>query len=196
VFKVTRERARRAKILIWLVGALVAFSLIGGFALGVFAGGSKNKPRPATAVLGVQVGGPNSVNGSNNGNGSNKGEDCSTDVKPNGKLPPCPKSFGLSGTITGLYPGATLNLPVLVTNQNNQDIKVNQIQISVIGTDKSGCAPSASNLIPTNYTGPGFNVPRNSSQTIQLPITMPHGAANACQGATFTLKYTGKAVKP
>ncbi len=119
VFNVTTERAGRAKLLKWLVGALAALVFVSGLAFGVLAvKGGKSKPPAARAVLGVQVGGPNA------GNGSANAGDCSTDPKPNGKMPPCPKSFNLSGTITGLYPGATLNLPVLVTNQNSIDIKV------------------------------------------------------------------------
>jgi hypothetical protein len=196
VLRVTREGIGRAKFLIWLVTALVAISIVSGVSLAVLVGDNGNKQQSgATAVLGVQIAGPNQLSVGDTA-------DCVLDdVKqlPNGKvkiLPVCPKSFGLSGNITGLYPGAHPNLPVLVTNQNNQDIKVTQIQITVTATNKSGCTTSSTNLQPTNYTGPGFVVHANSSTTINLPITMPSTVSNACQDAIFTLSYGGSAVKP
>jgi hypothetical protein len=173
--EVIRQPKRGARFFVWLLAALVASGIATGVTLGTLAGAGKGSAhKSSTAVLGVQIGGPNATSGATN----------------------TPKSFGLSGIVTGLYPGRTLNLPVLVTNQNNQAIKVTQIKITVTATNKTGCAPSSTNLIPTNYVGPGFTVPKNSTRTILLPITMPHGAVNACQGATFTLKYAGQAVKP
>jgi len=196
VLKVTRERIGRAKFLIWLLTALVAVSIVSSVSIAVFISSSSDKQQSgATAVLGVQIAGPNQLS-------VGDAVDCVLDdgkQLPNGKvkiLPVCPKSFGLSGNITGLYPGAHPNLPVLVTNQNNQDIKVTQIQIMVTATNKTGCTTASTNLQPTNYTGPGFVVHANSSATINLPITMPSTVSNACQDATFTLSYGGSAVKP
>jgi hypothetical protein len=192
---VIREAFKGAKFFAWLLAALVAAGVVTGVTLSVVGADNQPKANGATAVLGVQIAGPNQLT---------VGDilDCVLDdVKqlPNGKtkpLPVCPKSFGLSGSITGLFPGAHLSLPVLVTNQNNQDIKVTQIQITVTGTDKIGCSGASTNLQPTNYTGPGFVVHPNHPVTINLPISMPNTVDNACQDAKFTLSYGGSAVKP
>lgn len=193
---VSKTISKGAKKFAWLLAVLVAVGIGAGLLVTVVASGNdKVGTAGATAVLGVQIGGPSQLT---------VGDvvDCVLDdVKqlPNGKikvLPVCPKSFGISGSISGLYPGAHLQLPVLVTNQNNQDIKVTQIQITVTATDKVGCSTANTNLQPTNYTGPGFVVHANSSSTINLPITMPNTVVNACQDAKFTLAYGGSAVKP
>lgn len=190
----TKERSKRARPSVWTLVVLVAVGISASVSVTVLTAQSANE-KGATAVLGVQIAGPNQVNVGDT-------PDCVLDdVKqlPNAKikpLPVCPKTFGLSGSITGLYPGAHPNLPILITNQNNQDIKVTQVQITVTSTNKAGCAPATSNLLPTNYTGPGVVVHANSSSTIYLPITMPNTVANACQDATFQLSYGGSAVKP
>jgi len=166
---VTKERSRRVRLLRWLVIALVASA-----SFAVIRSGVEGKNGAATAVLGTELTASNTSNG--NGNNSD------------------PKSFSISGSVTGLYPGATKNLPVLISNQNNQDIKVTSLHISVTGSDRSGCG--SSNLSTTDYSGPAFVVPKLSSQTINLPVSMTHGASDSCQGATFTLQYSGTAVKP
>jgi hypothetical protein len=170
--QVSKEGSRRARFLKWLAVALVACGAVTGIRFGVFGGHG----RPATAVLGTQLAATNSSNNNGNGNGND------------------PKSFTIGGSVSGLFPGAAKNLPVLITNQNNQDIKVTGIQINVTGSDKSGC--NAGNLSTSNYTGPAFIVLKNSSRTIWLPVSMIHNASNTCQGATFTLQYSGTAVKP
>jgi len=195
VYSVTSERTTRAKFVSWLLTALVAAGIASSVSFPLVGGASPSSGKPAgnTSVLGVQIAGPSAVQ--NVGNAL----DCVDDAKnPTGKsiLPPCPKSFSIGGNISGLFPGAHLNLPVLVTNQNSQDIKVMQIQITVTGTDKADCSTGTTNLQPTNYTGPGFVVARNSTVTVLMPITMPGSVANACQGATFQLRYSGSAVKP
>jgi hypothetical protein len=192
---VIREAFRGARFFAWLLAALVAAGVVTGVALSVAGADSQPRVNGATAVLGVQIAGPNQLSAADT-------LDCVLDdVKqlPNGKtkpLPVCPKSFGLSGSISGLFPGAHLSLPVLVTNPNNQDIKVTQIQITVTGTNKTGCTNAATNLQPTNYTGPGFVVHPNNPVTINLPISMPKTVDNACQDAKFALSYGGSAVKP
>jgi len=168
---VTKDRTRWVRLFRWLVVALVACGILAGVRYGL-----ERRSGSATAVLGAELTASNSSNG--NGNGNN------TD----------PKSFSISGSVTGLYPGATKDLPVLISNQNNQDIKVTNIHITVTGSDKSGCG--SSNLSAADYSGPAFVVQKNSSQTINLPVSMTHNASNSCQGATFTLQYSGAAVKP
>jgi hypothetical protein len=165
---VAKQRTRRVRLLRWLVVALVACGAVAGIRYSVGGRGSA-----ATAVLGANL-------AASNGNGNGNSND--------------PKSFSISGSVSGLYPGATKNLPVLITNQNNQDIKVTSVHISVTGSDMSGCG--AGNLSATDYSGPAFIVAKDSSLTINLPVTMIHNAANSCQGATFALNYSGTAVKP
>jgi len=103
--------------------------------------------------------------------------------------------FYISGDATGLYPGATVNLPLTVTNPNSAAIQVNSLTVSLSATDHPACVPDATSLTTSDYAGPPFVVPGNNGQaTVALPLTMPHGTGDACQDTTFTLTYGGTAV--
>jgi hypothetical protein len=103
--------------------------------------------------------------------------------------------FYITGDAVGLYPGATVNLPLTVTNPNSAAIQVNSLTVSLTGTDHPACLPNAANLTPSDYAGPPFVVAGNNGTAIvTVPVTMPHGSGDACQGTTFDLTYGGSAV--
>ena len=103
----------------------------------------------------------------------------------------CPQNFTITGDAAGLFPGGTVQLPLTINNPNQQDIRVTSITVTV--TDSSSASCGTSFLRTSNYTGPGFVVGANGSNTISLPIAMSRSAPDACQSVTFTLSYLAKA---
>lgn len=108
-----------------------------------------------------------------------------------GGLVSCPQNFTIAGNTEGLFPGGTVQLPLTIDNPNPQGIRVTSITVTV--TDSSSTSCGTSFLQTSNYTGPGFIVGANGSNTISLPLTMSRSATDACQSVTFTLSYGGKA---
>jgi hypothetical protein len=107
------------------------------------------------------------------------------------------------GTATaGLYPGGQANVVLTVTNSN-----LSAVPISSLGGDTgqgtagfavdaghSGCAVGVLSFATQTNGGSGWTVPAkvgavNGTLPITLTnaLTMGIGAANACQGATFTV---------
>jgi hypothetical protein len=109
--------------------------------------------------------------------------------------PAAGKVFYISGHLFGLYPGRHTHLHLEVQNPNAEGMTVNTITITPTGTNTAGCTATAQNIRVTNYTGPGFFVPANGSATIDQPIWMPVGVADACKAAVFILKYSGTATQ-
>jgi hypothetical protein len=103
--------------------------------------------------------------------------------------------FYISGDATGMYPGATVDLPLTVTNPNTAAIEVNSLTVSLTGSNRPACVPDPTNLTTANYAGPPFVVAgNNGTAMVTVPLTMPHGAGDGCQDTTFTLTYGGSAV--
>jgi hypothetical protein len=143
------------------------------------AGGGSSTPAPATKP---GNGGDNSNNGNGNGNGA-----------PG-------KAFTISGTLSGLFPGVTSKLYLTVNNPNNQAMTVTNLTATVTSVTKASnapagiCAATAANLVIHAFTGPSFTIAANSSRSSSpayVPVVMPSSVANACQGATFTLSFSG-----
>ena len=163
-----------------------------------FSGGAPAKP---TEVLGEHF----SVSG--NGNGSAgappdaSAKSGNANSNSNGNTSGSPgKAFTISGTLNGIFPGVTSKLYLTVTNPNNQAISITNLSATVTSVTKAldapagTCAASASNLVIQSFTGPAFTVAANSSRSSSpayVPVLTPPSAANACQGATFTLTYGG-----
>ena len=99
-------------------------------------------------------------------------------------------SFTISGHVLGLYPGGTARLTLTVRNRNSFPINVTSIRV------KAGNAPGCarSNLVVENFRG-SLRVAAERRRRLQLPIGMRSTAPDACRGARFPLRYTGKAVK-
>lgn len=114
-------------------------------------------------------------------------------VNSNSQASPPSKAFTISGSVVDLYPGAHKTLTVKFNNDMNQDIRVISVNVQVQTTNKTGCSTTA--VSPTNYSNStGVLVKKNSSATLNLPISMGTDANNACSGATFSLTYSGSAV--
>jgi hypothetical protein len=112
-----------------------------------------------------------------------------------------PHDFTMTGGVTGLLPGRSATLPVLVSNPNSQSIKV--LTISVTTSDASKTCLATSNLVVTGYDSskPGaasYVVPARGTATVPLPVQLvdaPGRNQNACKGVTFPLSYAGTAMQ-
>jgi hypothetical protein len=97
-----------------------------------------------------------------------------------------------------LYPGGTGEVDATISNPNLFQVRVNSLVlggggIAVDGTH-SGCDTSALRFTSQNNAGAGWNIPARVGAVdgtldvrLEGAISMDGAAANACQGATFTV---------
>jgi hypothetical protein len=109
--------------------------------------------------------------------------------------------FGLSGTVSGLAPGAPSTLVVTATNPYSVPITLTSLTVSV-PTAPANCPASDLTLASTAFTGSpatvtvtglSQTVPANGSASVPLAILLARNAANGCQNVTFPFSYTGTA---
>lgn len=119
---------------------------------------------------------------------------------------------GLTGTTTaltlstgtaapGLYPGTSVTVSITATNPNTAPIRISSLAIDTtqgtsgfaVDAGHSGCTLAALSFTTQTNAGAGWTIPAkvgatNGSLAISLPssLALATGAANACQGATFT----------
>jgi hypothetical protein len=101
-----------------------------------------------------------------------------------------------------LRPGSTSNVVLVATNSNIATVKVSTFALDTtqgtsgfsVDAAHSGCTLSALSFTTQSNGGAGWSVPgkigsTNGTLSISLPgaLAMSTGAANACQGATFTI---------
>ncbi len=96
-----------------------------------------------------------------------------------------------------LYPGASGEVDATVSNPNPFPVRINSLVLDGgIGVDgsHSDCDTSALHYTTQDNGGSGWNVPAKvgaTEGTLDLALadalSMDVGAANACQGATFTV---------
>jgi len=112
-----------------------------------------------------------------------------------------PHAFTMSGAVTGLVPGRTVTLPVLVSSPNSQSIKI--LTITVAAGNASPACPAAGNLSVPDYDSgrsgaASYVVPARGSATVPLSIQLvdaPSRNQNACKRVTFPLSYSGTAMQ-
>jgi hypothetical protein len=102
----------------------------------------------------------------------------------------------VTGTTSAtLYPGATGDLVVNVTNPNSYPIKVTSVTGNgtiTADSSHSTCGQDASHptgVTYTDQTGLTIAVPANSSSQVTLSgsVKMTNASDNSCQGATFSV---------
>ena len=107
------------------------------------------------------------------------------------------------GTPTAaLYPGGSTSVVLTATNTNTSPVRIDALQLDVargtggfaVDAGHSGCSVAALSFTTQNNGGNGWTVPaRVGAVDGTLPVTltsslgMSTSAANACQGATFTV---------
>jgi hypothetical protein len=108
-----------------------------------------------------------------------------------------------SGTPTaGLLPGAGSDVVLTMTNSNSASVKVSSLALDTtqgtggfsVDSGHAGCALTALSFGTQTNAGAGWTVPGqvgavNGTLTVTLSaaLAMSLSAANACQGATFTV---------
>ena len=108
-----------------------------------------------------------------------------------------------SGTPTaGLLPGASSGVVLTVTNTNSAQVKISSLALDAtqgaggfkVDAGHSGCTLTALSFGTQTNGGNGWTVPGkvgavSGTLTVTLPsaLLMSVSAANACQGATFTV---------
>ena len=144
-------------------------------------------PSPSSDVAFAQVQGV----GGNNGNGPG-----TPPGNPNPGNPPGNGTFTIRDAAggpaaSGLAPGISTTLQLVVENPYSFTIRVTDLDVDVTGvTGNAGpCGPG-------NVSSPGlhtpFDVGRQSSHSVQVPISMVADPEDGCQGATFELSYSGQ----
>ena len=103
---------------------------------------------------------------------------------------------GSTGTTSAtLYPGATGDLVVNVTNPNSYPIKITSVTGNgtvTADSSHSTCGQDVSHptgVTYTDQTGLSIAIPASTSQTITLSgtVKMTNASDNSCQGATFSV---------
>ena len=100
-----------------------------------------------------------------------------------------------SRPVTGLYPGATRTLALGIKNTYSFPVRITAVKTKVAAaTTRPGCAGTRTNLIVSHRGGPFTIKPKRSSPVI-MTVVMPPTVIDACQGATFRITFTARAVR-
>jgi hypothetical protein len=101
-----------------------------------------------------------------------------------------------------LAPGQDSTVDVIATNSNPYFVAIPSLVLDTaagtggfdVDSGHSGCDPSALHLAPADNGGAGWRVPPRVASTdgteaidLSEALSMDTGAANACQGASFTV---------
>jgi hypothetical protein len=104
-----------------------------------------------------------------------------------------------------LYPGGQADVVIVASNPNTSAIHIGDLALDASGgsggldvdADHSGCATSALSFSTQTNDGAGWTVPAKAegvdgtlAVTLTHALSMSAGAANACQGARFTVYLT------
>jgi hypothetical protein len=107
------------------------------------------------------------------------------------------------GTPTAaLYPGGSTSVVLTATNTNTSSVRIGSLQLDTargtggfaVDGGHSGCSLAALSYTTQTNGGSGWNVPAKVGAvdgtlaiTLTSSLAMSTSAANACQGATFTV---------
>ena len=105
-----------------------------------------------------------------------------------------------------LYPGGDASVAIVATNPNPYFVSIGSLVLDngggepfVADTAHSGCDVSVLSFVTQDNGGEGWQVPpragaTDGTLTIDMPsaMAMSSAAANACQGATFTVHLQAK----
>ncbi len=96
-----------------------------------------------------------------------------------------------AGAPTGLFPTGTVTMPVTVTNNNAYKVGLDTIDFVDAATSAPGC--SASTVTSASGSYQNVVIAPGASVTKDLTVSMSNAAEDACQGASFTLRYLATA---
>ena len=104
-----------------------------------------------------------------------------------------------ASTVADLYPGATGNVKIAVTNPNSFPVlitTVSQTVSSSITSDKGASCNASTGVTFTTQSGLSLALAANTTSTFTLSgaVAMSNASANACQGAVFSIPVDVAAV--
>jgi hypothetical protein len=104
-----------------------------------------------------------------------------------------------ASTVADLYPGATGNVKITVTNPNSFPVSittVSQTASTSITSDKGASCNSSTGVTFTTQSGLSLALGAGATQTFTLTgaVSMSNASANACQGAVFSIPVDVTAV--
>jgi hypothetical protein len=100
------------------------------------------------------------------------------------------RSFKLSGSVQGLYPGGRRTLTVAVRSPYRRGLRLVSLRVSV---RDAGPACRASNLSVGPFRG-FVNVRPRGVRLVRLAVRMARSAGDACRGARFPLRIAAKGI--
>jgi hypothetical protein len=110
-------------------------------------------------------------------------------------------TLGPGTPAAGLFPGGTANVELTVSNPNVSPVQIGSLALDTgqgtggfaVDAGHSGCAVSTLSFTTQTNSGAGWTVPAKVgagngtlSVTLTNALAMSSGAANGCQGASFT----------
>jgi hypothetical protein len=104
-----------------------------------------------------------------------------------------------ASTVADLYPGATGNVKITVTNPNPFDVSITtvaQTGSTSITSDKGAGCNASTGVTFTTQSGLSLALAANTTSTFTLSgaVAMSNSSANACQGAVFSIPVDVAAV--
>jgi hypothetical protein len=101
-------------------------------------------------------------------------------------------TFPVTGTVAGLYPGATLTLDAHVSNPFSFAIVVSAVGASAL--DASAACPAS--MLTVDASTATVQIAAGGSATLPLNVGLARVAGDACQSATFPLAFTAVGAEP
>jgi hypothetical protein len=113
-----------------------------------------------------------------------------------------PVTLTAGSPTAGLFPGGTSSVVLTISNPNTAAVQVNSLALNTtqgtggfaVDAAHSGCTLSALSFVTQSNGGSGWTIPAkvgttNGTLAVTLggALAMATSAANACQGATFTV---------
>jgi hypothetical protein len=96
--------------------------------------------------------------------------------------------------VTGLNPGVTKELILtLQSTDPKHSIVVRHVRVRDVGTTNKHCAPARRNLAIRQYKGAPIRIPPGQARAVTVLLSLPNSVSDACQRATFRLRYTARA---
>jgi hypothetical protein len=100
-----------------------------------------------------------------------------------------------STPVTGLYPGASKALTLRIKNTYAYPVKITSVKTKLAAaTSRPGCGGTRQNLL-VSRKGKAITIKPKKTASLIMTVVMPSTVADACQGATFRITFTARAVR-
>lgn len=97
--------------------------------------------------------------------------------------------------ITGLYPGATRTMTLQIRNTYPYPVRITAVKTKVAAaTNHPGCAGTRTNILVSHKSG-AFAIKPKKTAPVVMTVVMPKTVVDACQGATFKITFTVRAIR-